>query len=97
MATHHDHNGYGIIVGCYVNVEPDGMESFHGWVEAIEESERHGTLACVTHDIRAYQRLVPLGCCTVAKPTNINKARRIGHGKTIANVSDQARRVRRRV
>jgi hypothetical protein len=91
-----DRNGYGIVVGCLVRVDANshdqpGTPDFRGWIELIDSD----SVATLTEDPSGRRRYGYVERMTVLKPTAMQKARRIGQGKTITAFSDDAKRPRR--
>lgn len=83
-----DRDGWPLGKDFFVRVHPKVGRSYLGWVEQYDADEGTLFVRCEKkgHLRPAYPRMV-----VVTKPTTLHKARRVGHGKSCAAYSKQAR------
>ncbi len=87
-----DRNGYGLTVGCFVKIERE-HNALKGWITQIEHVKGLVWVRCSSRG--GAPRPCALEEVVVVRPSDIDKARAIGHQRTVEHTSQQARRIKR--
>ena len=84
-----DRNGYGISVGCFVKIERE-HNTLKGWITEIDILNGIVWVRCSSRG--GAPRPCDLEHTIVVRPSDIDKARAVGHQRTVEHASKEARR-----